>query len=114
MYDLFDKVVLLEEGKCLYYGPSDEAAAYFESLGFKRPARWTTADFLTSVTDPHERQIREGYENRIPRSTEQFEAAYRKSQAYEDNIRDIEGKSPVHLNPIMQPLRTTSSYHSAC
>ena len=91
LYTLFDKVILLEEGKCLYYGPTESAAAYFEELGFERPARWTTADFLTSVSDTHERQIRKGYENRIPRSAEQFEAAYRKSSAFESNLRDIEG-----------------------
>lgn len=90
LYDLFDKVVLMDEGKCLYYGPTEEAAAYFENLGFLRPQRWTTADFLTSVTDPHERHIREDYEHRIPRSTEQFEAAYKKSSTFESNIRDIE------------------------
>lgn len=90
LYDLFDKVVLMDEGKCLYYGPTEEAATYFENLGFRRPQRWTTADFLTSVTDPHERQIREGYENRIPRSTEQFEIAYKRSPIFEANVRDIE------------------------
>lgn len=47
LYDLFDKVILLDEGKCLYYGPVEDAAAYFESLGFSRPARWTTADFVS-------------------------------------------------------------------
>lgn len=90
LYDLFDKVVLIDEGKCLYYGRAENAAGYFESLGFRRPQRWTTADFLTSVSDPHERQIREGYEDRIPRSAEQFEAAFQKSHVYEDNLRDIE------------------------
>lgn len=90
LYDLFDKVILIDEGKCLYYGPTEEAAAYFENLGFRRPQRWTTADFLTSVTDPHERQVREGYEHRIPRSTDQFEAAYKKSPVFEANVRDIE------------------------
>ena len=90
LYDLFDKVVLIDEGKCLYFGPTEEAAAYFENLGFVRPPRWTTADFLTSVTDPHERQVKEGYEHRIPRSTEQFEAAYKQSPIFESNARDIE------------------------
>ena len=47
LYDLFDKVVLIHEGKCLYYGPTKEAAAYFEGLGFTRPSRWTTADFVS-------------------------------------------------------------------
>ncbi|KAL8757198.1 MAG: hypothetical protein Q9199_002383 [Rusavskia elegans] len=89
LYDLFDKVVLIDEGRCLYYGSTENAAAYFEGLGFERPARWTTADFLTSVTDPHERQIREGYEDRIPRSAEQFEREYRNSDAFEATKSDL-------------------------
>ncbi|KAI4230807.1 MAG: hypothetical protein LQ349_006013 [Xanthoria aureola] len=91
LYDLFDKVVLIDEGRCLYYGSTENAAAYFEGLGFERPARWTTADFLTSVTDPHERKIREGYEDRIPRSAEHFEDAYRKSGAFEATKNDVRG-----------------------
>ena len=90
LYDLFDKVLLIDEGKCLYYGSTEEAATYFENLGFRRPQRWTTADFLTSVTDPHERQVREGCERRIPRSTDQFETAYKKSPVFEANLRDIQ------------------------
>lgn len=90
LYELFDKVVVLDQGKCLYFGPTETAAAYFEGLGFKRPPRWTTADFLTSVTDPHERQVFEGFENRIPRSSEQFETAFRNSEQYRANLRDIE------------------------
>ncbi|KAL8847299.1 MAG: hypothetical protein Q9221_007644 [Calogaya cf. arnoldii] len=89
LYDLFNKVVLIDEGRCLYYGSTENAAAYFESLGFERPARWTTADFLTSVTDPHERKIREGYEDLIPRSAEQFEQAYRKSDVFEATQNDL-------------------------
>ena len=89
LYDLFDKVVLIDEGKCLYYGSTEDAATYFEGLGFARPARWTTADFLTSVTDEHERNVREGWQDRIPRSAEQFEAAYRQSDVFQKNLKDI-------------------------
>lgn len=49
LYDRFDKVVLIDEGQCLYYGPTEEAAAYFGGLGFSRPARWTTADFVSRL-----------------------------------------------------------------
>ncbi|KAL8814211.1 MAG: hypothetical protein Q9223_006549 [Gallowayella weberi] len=89
LYDLFDKVVLIDEGRCVYFGSTDNAAAYFESLGFQRPARWTTADFLTSVTDPHERKIREGFADHIPRSAEQFEAAYKNSDAFKATKNDV-------------------------
>ena len=90
LYDLFDKVILIDEGKCLYYGSSEKAVAYFEDLGFIRPPRWTTADFLTSVSDPHERQVREGWEDHIPRSAEQFEAAFKKSNMFQINLQDVQ------------------------
>ncbi|KAI4187797.1 MAG: hypothetical protein L6R41_002564 [Letrouitia leprolyta] len=90
LYELFDKVILIDEGRCLYYGSTQDAVAYFEGLGFERPARWTTADFLTSVTDPHERKIRDGYADRIPRSAEQFEQAYKNSNAFRATKSDID------------------------
>ena len=55
LYELFDKVLLIHEGRCAYFGPMEEAKEYFESLGFECPPRWTTADFLTSTTDEHAR-----------------------------------------------------------
>jgi ATP-binding cassette subfamily G (WHITE) protein 2 (SNQ2) len=90
LYKAFDKVILIEKGQCCYYGSSDDAAAYFEGLGFERPKRWTTADFLTSVTDEHERRIRQGWEDRIPRTAEQFAEAYQKSEVAAKNLKDIE------------------------
>ena len=45
---------------------------------------------LTSVSDRHERQVKEGFETRIPRSPQQFEEAYRQSNTYRNNIKDIE------------------------
>ncbi|OBR13033.1 ABC-2 type transporter [Colletotrichum higginsianum IMI 349063] len=90
LYDLVDKVLLIDSGKCLYYGRSEEAKQYFVDLGFDCPDRWTTADFLTSVTDKHERHIREGWEDRIPRTPEAFDAAYRNSDAYQRNLRDVQ------------------------
>lgn len=93
LYRLFDKVVLIEEGRCAYYGPIDKAKAYFENLGFACPPRWTTPDFLTSVSDPHARRVKPGFEDRIPRTAEEFESVYLKSdlhQAALEDIRDFE------------------------
>ncbi|KAI0142596.1 ABC-2 type transporter [Hypoxylon sp. NC0597] len=89
LYNLVDKVLLIDNGQCLYYGPSDRAKQYFVDLGFDCAERWTTADFLTSVTDPHERSVRPGWEDRIPRSAQDFADVYRKSEAYQRNIEDI-------------------------
>lgn len=90
LYKLFDKVVLLDQGKCVYFGPTSDAKAYFEGLGFECPPRWTTADFLTSVTESFARRVREGWEHRIPRSPEQFKQAFIQSDAYAAAFQDIE------------------------
>ncbi|KAK6955362.1 hypothetical protein Daesc_002997 [Daldinia eschscholtzii] len=89
LYNLVDKVLLIDNGQCLYYGPSDRAKQYFLDLGFDCPERWTTADFLTSVTDSHERSVRPGWEDRIPRSAQEFAEIYKKSEAYQRNLDDI-------------------------
>ncbi|KAI0016576.1 ABC drug exporter AtrF [Xylariomycetidae sp. FL0641] len=89
LYALFDKVLVIDEGRCLYFGPADAAKRYFVDLGLDCPERWTTADFLTSVTDPHERSVRPGCEARVPRSAEEFGAVYRDSEAYRRNLADI-------------------------
>jgi len=90
LYELFDKVMLIHEGECCYFGPADKAADYFRGLGFVKPDRWTTADFLTSVTDEHERNIKDGWEHRIPRSARQFGDAFAKSNVTNENLREIE------------------------
>lgn len=89
LWDSFDKVLLIDEGKCLYYGQTDEAVKYFETIGFEKPSRWTSADFLTSVSDPHERKIRDGWEDRIPRSAQQFADACRQSTIARSNIEEV-------------------------
>jgi ATP-binding cassette, subfamily G (WHITE), member 2, SNQ2 len=89
LFNLFDKVILIDQGQCLYFGSTDTVKQYFQDLGFVCPDRWTTADFLTSVSDVHERSIKEGWENRIPRSAAQFAEAYRNSDICRKNIEDI-------------------------
>lgn len=90
LYRQFDKVVLVEEGRCAFFGPSEAAKPYFENLGFECPPRWTTPDFLTSVSDPNARRVKPGWEDRTPRTADEFQAAYRQSDIYSSTIADIE------------------------
>ena len=83
IYALFDKVCVIDEGRCIYFGPANEAVAYFESLGFHKPPRQTSADFLTGITDEHERTIKHGWESRAPRTPQEMEQAYRNSQYHQ-------------------------------
>ncbi|KAK1452781.1 ABC-2 type transporter [Colletotrichum cuscutae] len=54
-YDVFNKVIVLFEGRQIYFSKTTEARAYFEGLGFIYPEQQTTADFLTSMTSHQER-----------------------------------------------------------
>ncbi|TGZ78451.1 hypothetical protein EX30DRAFT_322445 [Ascodesmis nigricans] len=89
-YDMFDKVVVLYEGKQIFFGKTTEARAYFESLGFVCPPRSTTADFCTAVTSPAERIVAPGFENRAPRTAEEFAQRWKESQARQALLREIE------------------------
>src|ERR1700733_10717118 len=68
IYNLFDKVLLIDEGMQLYYGPMKEARPFMEELGFVCNDGANVADYLTGVTVPTERKIREGFEATYPRT----------------------------------------------
>lgn len=100
-YDMFDKAVVLYEGYQIYFGPADEAKQYFVNLGFECPARATTPDFLTSMTAPHERIVRPGFEGKAPRTPEEFAIAWENSAEYTALQADIEEYKSSH--PINGP-----------
>ncbi|GME43998.1 ABC transporter-like protein [Neofusicoccum parvum] len=89
-YDTFDKVAVLYEGQQIFFGRCDEARQYFEDMGFDCPDRQTTADFLTSMTSALERVVRPGWENRVPRTPEEFAARWKESQTRAKLMQDIE------------------------
>jgi ATP-binding cassette, subfamily G (WHITE), member 2, PDR len=60
IYEQFDKVLVIDEGRQVYFGPTKDARRYFVDMGFKDYPRQTTADYLTGCTDPNERQYQKG------------------------------------------------------
>jgi len=89
IYDLYDKVLVLDAGHQIYYGPTNLAKAYFEDMGFICPAGANIADFLTSVTVATERQVKPGFEGSIPNSGAEFEKLYRESPIAQMMQQDI-------------------------
>ncbi|EFQ32652.1 ABC-2 type transporter [Colletotrichum graminicola M1.001] len=82
IYNLFDKVLVLDNGKEMYYGPASEARPFMERLGFIYSDGANVADFLTGVTVPTERAVAQGFENTFPRNAEALQAEYEKSEIY--------------------------------
>jgi ABC-type multidrug transport system ATPase subunit len=90
IYDVFDKVIVLYEGRQIYFGPTDAAKAFFLDMGFQCPNRSTTGDFLTSLTNPAERIIRPGFEGRVPRTPDEFADAWKRSPDRARLLQEIE------------------------
>lgn len=89
IYELMDKVMVIDEGRMLFQGRANEAKQYFIDLGLHCPPRETTADFLTSVTDPAQREVRAGYEASAPKTAEDFEKIFRDSPNYQKVLQDV-------------------------
>lgn len=89
IYEQFDKVLVIDEGREIFCGPASDAVQYFQDLGYEKPERQTSSDFLTAVTDPVERRFRNGYEASAPKSPEELEKAYRASSHYQKVLDDI-------------------------
>lgn len=89
MYDTFDKCMVLYDGHQIYFGPADLAKKYFVDMGWNCEPRQTTGDFLTSVTNPSERKPRPGYENKVPRTPQEFELYWLKSDAFKACQKEI-------------------------
>ena len=118
LYELFDKVCVINEGRMAYFGPASRARQYFIDMGYQPANRQTTSDFLVSgacpsprlpapdiacylrkltiaffssaVTDPNGRTVREGYEQHVPRTAAEFADYFKRSELGKLNVHDIE------------------------
>jgi ATP-binding cassette, subfamily G (WHITE), member 2, PDR len=90
MEQIFEKVTVLYEGRQIYFGRTQDAKDFFIAMGFECPKRQTTADFLTSLTSPIERIVRPGFEDRVPRTADEFAAAWKGSVEFAQLMVDVE------------------------
>ncbi|KAL9596515.1 MAG: hypothetical protein Q9219_005736 [cf. Caloplaca sp. 3 TL-2023] len=89
IYSHFDKVLLIDQGYQVFFGRTEDAKTYFEELGFVPTAGSTTAEFLTTVTDPTQRLTRPGSIAENLSGPEQLAAAFRESPHFARLLREI-------------------------
>ncbi|KAK6202414.1 ABC-2 type transporter-domain-containing protein [Scheffersomyces amazonensis] len=103
-YDLFDNVSLLYEGYQIYFGKANKAKQFFLDMGYECPARQTSADFLTSLTNPAERIVQKGFESKVPRTAEEFYEYWQNSPERAQLVNDIDAYIEHH---------TGNNYHDS-
>ncbi|KAK9235227.1 ABC-2 type transporter-domain-containing protein [Lipomyces kononenkoae] len=89
-YDEFDKVIVLYEGRQIFFGSTKIAKKFFFDMGFTCPERQTTGDFLTSLTNPSERMVQPGFEDKVPRTPDEFARRWKESDVRADLMHDLD------------------------
>ncbi|GAB4815997.1 hypothetical protein N2152v2_003043 [Parachlorella kessleri] len=67
IYRMFDLLLLVSEGRTIYFGPASQAVAWFEGCGLPCPPQYNPADLFLDVISPDFRssQLEEGARRRI-------------------------------------------------
>lgn len=90
IFEQFDRVLVLDKGRCIFFGRTSEARSYFQELGFSCDSRKSTPDFVTGISNPQERTIREGVdESTVPTTSVELEAAYKRSIHHERAMQEL-------------------------
>jgi len=55
IYNMFDKLLLLSEGRTMYFGPSADAVGHFARLGHDCPSSFNPADYFLDILSPDNR-----------------------------------------------------------
>ncbi|GAA5913660.1 hypothetical protein JCM5296_007276 [Sporobolomyces johnsonii] len=90
IFQLFDKICVIYDGRMVYFGPMGEAVEYFKGLGFEPQPRQTSADFLVACTDPKGRFVREGFEGRVPQTADDFVDCWNRSEIGKRNAAEVD------------------------
>ncbi|SJM88686.1 probable Pleiotropic ABC efflux transporter of multiple drugs [Zygosaccharomyces bailii] len=112
-YDLFDKVCVLDSGYQIYFGAASKAKRYFENMGYYCPSRQTTADFLTSVTNPAERIVNREFDEKgiaVPKTPQEMYNYWLDSEEYSE----LQGTIEQRLSQDQQEcFKTIKESHNA-
>ncbi|KAJ6149667.1 CDR ABC transporter [Penicillium samsonianum] len=102
----FDKVLVINSGRQIFYGRVQDAKAYFEDLGFECLPTTTVADFLNVMSaDPDVRRAQENRESQVPRTAEEFESAFSASPIYQEmrlSVQVAKERSQAHPTPLVK------------
>ncbi|ETP25366.1 hypothetical protein F441_01758 [Phytophthora nicotianae CJ01A1] len=99
VFELFDDVMILNDGHVMYHGPRSEALGYFESLGFKCPPRRDVADFLLDLgTDKQSQyEVISVPSGNMPRLASEYAAVFTCSRIYELMMNNLHGSISTNM-----------------
>lgn len=101
VWDEFDDIMLLADGRMVFHGPRQEILPYFSTVGFQPPERKNPADFVQEVCSPKDQKqywIRQEAWSFFP--VKQLAEQFMQSDIYQESMQaleDAEQKPPADL-----------------
>ncbi|POM80587.1 Pleiotropic drug resistance protein ABC Superfamily, partial [Phytophthora palmivora] len=104
VFELFDDVLLMNEGSIMFHGKRDEAVPYFEQMGFHCPPRKDVADFLLDLGTNKQGTYVVG--NNVPFKSVEFADRFRDSDIFHKTLKRLDSpvKEPLII-PDVKPFR---------
>ncbi|KAF1950446.1 hypothetical protein CC80DRAFT_509783 [Byssothecium circinans] len=106
-------VIVLYEGRQIFFGTWSDALDYFHDLGFERPPWLTTGDFLTALTNPPQaRQFtRPDYIGMVPVTADGFATSWHQSIERQKILQQISDVCDEYRSTTegLKELRTSRS-----
>ncbi|ETK90757.1 hypothetical protein L915_05525 [Phytophthora nicotianae] len=97
VFELFDNILLLNDGEVMYHGPREQAVPYFESLGFVCPPDRDVADYLLDLGTDQQYQYEVAKTNNhtsfsveSPRLANEFAGLFRQSNFHENIVQKLD------------------------
>ncbi|EQC30757.1 hypothetical protein SDRG_11518 [Saprolegnia diclina VS20] len=89
--ELFDDIIMMNEGHLVYHGPRTSILPYFENLGFYCPLRTDPADFLIDVTSGRGKKylLPEDRNRAIPIHAHEYSKVFFESEMYQTSLKAI-------------------------
>lgn len=114
--DLFDDILLVDQGRVMYHGPRADAIAYFDRLGFAKPNGKDVGDYLQEVTHPIDgrKYVRPAAElggRTPPKNAEEFASAWARTPTAQAMAAKLSDKgSYASSNPLDAAAATMPQY----
>ncbi|KAG6952086.1 hypothetical protein JG687_00013230 [Phytophthora cactorum] len=109
VFELFNDVVLLNEGSIMFHGKREEDVPYFERMGFHCPPRKDVADFLLGLgTDKQDVYIT-GDARSVPYQSADFAKLFMESGFFQKTLQRLDASTDAMVFADPKPFCQTST-----
>ncbi|ETP44124.1 hypothetical protein F442_09262, partial [Phytophthora nicotianae P10297] len=106
VFELFDDVLLLNEGTIMFHGKREDAVPYFERMGFHCPPRKDVADFLLDLgTDKQDVYVTG--DASVPYQSADFAKLFTDSDIFQKTLKRLDASTDAMVFADLKPFRQT-------